>query len=434
MKRLISDKLIEWKTRRNRKPLVIRGARQVGKTYSVSEFGHSSFDYYVKIDFEKQIQLRKIFEGDLSPKRLIQLIELETGHDIIAGRTLLFMDEIQLCPRALASLRYFKEEMSDLHVVAAGSLLEFEMEKISFPVGRVEFMYMYPLTFGEFLVNTNQERLNARRPSLFEMAPVETLVHERLLENLRLFFVIGGMPEAVNAYIQDDSLKGVCQVHDNLVGSLIQDMLKYEKLLDNDLVREVLETIPQNIGSAIKYSKLSHNATHYKVKNVLRTLERALLVTPVRSSSASGLPIGGNINKSSFKLCMVDIGLMQFLCGLSPKHIIQSDDLLATYKGSLCEQFVGQELKAAGGSQSNQLFYWSRVQKSSSAEVDYLLAREGKIFPLEVKHGPAGSLKSLHYYMKEHPETKNALVLNAGNIGSTGKIAFMPIYTKLPTE
>ncbi|MDA3800222.1 MAG: AAA family ATPase [Kiritimatiellae bacterium] len=433
MRRQITKKLVEWKDRQNRKPLIIRGARQVGKTYSITEFGHQFFKYQIKIDFEKNVQLRKVFQGDLSPKRLVQLIELETEIDIIEGETLLFMDEIQLCPQALASLRYFHEDMPNLHVIAAGSLLEFEMEKISFPVGRVEFMYMHPLTFEEFLINIGQERLNAKRPALFETNPVEELIHDRLLDKLREFFVVGGMPEAVNAYINRESLKDVHQIHDNLVSSLIQDMLKYEKLLENDLIREIFETIPLHIGSAIKYSKLSHNASLYKVKQVLQTLEKALLVTPVRSSSASGLPLGGNINKSTFKLCMVDIGLMQFLCGLSPKQIIQSDNLLAAYKGSLCEQFVGQELKAAGGSQNNKLFYWSRAKKSSNAEVDYLLARDGTICPLEIKHGPAGRLKSLHYYLEEHLETEKALVFNAGNIGLTGKIHFMPIYTKLST-
>ena len=434
MKRLITAKLLEWKVKRNRKPLIVRGARQVGKTHSITEFGEHSFRNQVKIDFEKQVQLRKVFEGDLSPERLVQLIELETGADVVAGESLLFLDEIQLCPRALVALRYFYEEMPDLHVVAAGSLLEFEMERISFPVGRVEFMYMYPLTFEEFLMSLGQARLNARRPALFETRPIEGLIHDRLLEKLREFFVVGGMPEAVRVYTEDESLEAVRQVHDNLVNALVQDMLKYEKYLENDLVREVLETIPRHIGSAIKYSKLSRSASLYKIKQVLKVLEKALLVTPVRSSSAAGLPLGGNINRSSFKLCLVDIGLTQSLCGLSARDIIQSEDLLATYRGSLCEQFIGQELKAAGGSQNNQLFYWSRAQRSSSAEVDYLLVSEGRIYPLEIKHGPAGRLKSLHRYLAEHPNTAKGLVFNAGNIGSIGNIHFTPIYTRLSTR
>ena len=431
MKRLISKQLADWKEKPNRKPLIVRGARQVGKTYSITELGENAFTRYVKLDFEKQLGLRRIFEGDLSPSRLIQLIELETGADIVAGETLLFLDEIQLCPRALVALRYFYEELPDLHIVAAGSLLEFEMERISFPVGRVEFMYMFPLTFEEFLINLNQERLDLCRPSLFDPQPVEDVIHDRLLEKLKAFFVIGGMPEAVDTYIQTQSFKAVRNIHDNLITALIQDLLKYEKRLDNDLVREILETVPQYVGSEIKYNLLSRNASHYKIKQVLNTLEKALLITPVRSSSASGLPLGGNINRSSFKLCMLDIGLMQFLCGIPAGEIIQAEDLLATYKGSLCEQFIGQELRAAGGSQNHKLFYWSRAAKSSNAEVDYLLARDGQIIPIEIKHGPAGRLKSLHRYKEEHPDGPNGLVLNTGNVGSIGPIHFMPLYTKI---
>jgi len=430
MKRAITRDLIEWKQKRTRKPLIIRGARQVGKTYSIAEFGRNSFTNLVKVDFEKQIRARQIFRGDLSPKRLVQLVELETESSLVPGETLLFLDEIQLCPRALTALRYFYEEMPHLHIVAAGSLLEFEMERISFPVGRVEFMYMYPLTFGEFLSNLGLERLDAERPALFETTAVEDLVHDRLLEKMREFFVVGGMPEAVRAYVESGSLKDVRDVHDSLVNALVQDMLKYEKYVENDLVREILETVPHHVGSAIKYRALSPNASHYKIKQVLRTLEKALLTTPVRSSSGAGLPLGGNINKSSFKLCMVDIGLMQFLCGLSPKDTMQSDDLLATYKGSLCEQFVGQELRAVGGSQNNRLFYWSRAARNSSAEVDYLIAREGRVYPLEIKHGPAGRLRSLQRYLAEHPETETAFVFNTGNVGGIDKFRFMPLYTR----
>ena len=432
MKRLISKQLADWKEKPNRKPLILRGARQVGKTYSITRFGEDAFAQHVKIDFEKQRERRKIFDGDLSPDRLIQLIELETNVDIVAGKTLLFLDEIQLCPRALVALRYFYEELPELHIIAAGSLLEFEMERISFPVGRVEFMYLFPLTFEEFLINLSQERLNDCRPSLFDTQPIEEVIHERLLEKLKDFFIIGGMPEAVNTYIRSQSFKAVRKVHEDLITALIQDLLKYEKRLDNDLVREVLETIPQYVGSEIKYNQLSRNASHYKIKQVLNTLEKALLISLVRSSSASELPLGGNINKSSFKLCMLDIGLMQFLCGIPAGEIIQSEDLLATYKGSLCEQFIGQELRAAGGSQNHQLFYWSRAAKSSNAEVDYLLARDGRIVPIEIKHGPAGRLKSLHRYMEEHPKSPDGVVLNPGNIGTVAPVHFMPLYTKLP--
>jgi predicted AAA+ superfamily ATPase len=431
MKRLINKQLLAWKDSRNRKPLIIRGARQVGKTHSIDAFGALAFKRHVKIDFEKQVSVRPVFDGDLSPKRLIKLLEAATGEDIVAGETLLFLDEIQRCPKALAALRYFYEEMPGLHVIAAGSLLEFELEKMSFPAGRVEFMYMTPLTFEEFLIAVGAERLQAERPTLNELRPVEPLIHDRLMEHLHTYFVVGGMPEAVSAYREAHSFNAARRIQDALVNALIQDMMKYEKYLENDLIREILQTLPRHVGQAVKYSGLSATASHYKIKQVLGALEKAMLVTLVHSSSAAGLPLGGNINKSTFKVCMVDIGLMQFLCGIPPGEIIQAKDLLATYKGSLCEQFIGQELNAAGGSQNRQLFYWSRAEKSSSAEVDYLLVRNGTIIPLEIKNGPAGKLKSLHLYMDAHPETAAGIVLNAGNIGVHGNIKFMPLYTRL---
>jgi len=431
MKRSISKDLILWKKKKSRKPLIIRGARQVGKTYSIEEFGRNSFNSYVKIDFEKHVRLRSIFEKDLDPQKIIDLISLEVNEDIIPEETLLFFDEIQFCPRALSALRYFYEDLPKLHIIAAGSLLEFEMEKISFPVGRVEFMYMYPITFEEFLINNGQKKLNNMRPRLFSLTPLDDFLHNKLLDCLKTYFLIGGMPEAVKVYIETKSLSKVAKIHEDLLVSFIQDILKYEKYIENDLIREILEMIPKTIGGTVKYSKLTKNASAYKIKQVLTTLEKTFLISIVKSSSAAGLPLGGNINKSSFKLCFLDIGLMQNLCGISAIDLIASEDLAAAYKGGLCEQFIGQELKAYGGSQNNHLYYWARAKQSSNAEIDYLITDNGQIFPIEIKNSKSGRLKSLHLFLEEHPEISTGLVLNSGNIGIDGKLHFMPLYTKL---
>ena len=431
MRRLITDKLLVWKDCPNRQPLIIRGARQVGKTHSVEAFGAQEFQNVVKIDFEKLVSARKIFDGDLAPDRLVRLLSASTDQDIVPGKTLLFLDEIQRCPQALVALRYFYEDLPGLHVIAAGSLLEFEIEKISFPSGRVESLWMYPLTFEEFLWADGSGRLLAARPDLSTEDAVEPVIHERLMEKLRLYFVIGGMPEVVSAYLQNESLPEVRRIQETLIFALMQDMVKYEKRLDNDLVREIFEVIPRYVGHEVKYTKLASTASHYKIKQVIAALQKAMLVVAVQSSSAAGLPLGGNLNRSSFKVCPLDIGLMQSLCGIPAGEVLQAEDLLATYKGSLCEQFIGQELQAAGGSQNHKLYYWSRAAKSSNAEVDYLLVRNGKIIPLEIKHGPAGKLKSLHLYMAEHPGTEMGVVLNAGNIGRAGNVKFMPLYTRI---
>jgi predicted AAA+ superfamily ATPase len=430
MKRNIIDFFINWKNKTNRKPLIIRGARQVGKTYTITDFGENHFDNFVKLDFEKTPRLIKIFNGDLDARNIIELIELETDTEIIIGKTLLFFDEIQLCPRALVALRYFYEDVPDLHVIAAGSLLEFEIEKVSFPVGRVEFKYMYPMTFDEFLINIGKEKLASNRPHLFDTGKISEFILSELYRQLKLYFIVGGMPEAVKTY-NSSSLKAVSEVHENLFDSFIQDILKYEKTLELDILRNVLEAIPMNSSKNIKYVNLCPGATIYNIKKTLKVLEKCLIINTVHSSSAAGLPLSSCVNKSTLKICFLDIGFMQHICGIKAGEIINSEDLIKTYQGVLCEQFIGQELLVSGGSQNNKLFYWSRAGKNSNAEVDFLIVRDGKIFPLEIKNGPAGKLKSLHLFFEEHPNIKKGFVLNTGESGNVGKIFFRPLISKL---
>ena len=430
MKRTCDMELLEWRDSCSRKPMIVRGARQVGKTYSITNFGKSHFRFFVKIDFEKEIGIKKIFDGDLSPNIIIELLELEKNIEINIGETLLFLDEIQLCPRAIMSLRYFFEELSDLHVIAAGSLLEFELEKISFPVGRVEFMYMYPLSFDEFLIATDNERLLEKRPTLADKTPLPMILHDKFIKLLKIYFVVGAMPEAVKYYLTG-SLNSVAKIHENLVISFVNDTLKYEKNLEVDILREVFEKIPSLIGREIKYSNISRDITIYKIKQVLDILKKSLLIHQVSSSSASGLPLVAGMDAKVFKYCFLDIGLMQFMSGMSPNEIIQSDDLLACYAGALCEQYIGQELIQAGGSQNRHLFYWSRSKRGSTAEIDYLIVRNGDIIPLEVKNGPAGKLRSLHLFMEEHSSVNKGIVLNTGEIGMIDNIHFLPLYARL---
>jgi len=315
-----------------------------------------------------------------------------------------------------------------LHVIAAGSLLEFELEKISFPVGRVEFMYMYPLSFNEFLQATGNEKLAFKRPVLGDSIELPEILHSKLLNLLKEYFSIGGMPEAVATYISS-SRSAVSKVHETLITSFIQDILKYEKNLDLDTIRTVFERIPAFVGQEIKYSRISKDHTDYKIKQALNVLKKCMLIHQVTSSSATGLPLMAGANAKVFKYCFLDIGLMQHICGISSTEILLSEDLLACYSGALSEQYIGQELMTRGGSQNNQLFYWHRSQKNSNAEIDYLLVRNGSIIPIEVKSGPAGKLQSLHLFMKEHPKIEKAIVLNSGNIGRIDKLCFFPIYT-----
>lgn len=433
MDRHILQHLVRWKEARHRKPLIVRGARQVGKTYTISEFGQRYYPRWFSFDFEKNRSLRKIFEGDLSMEHLLLQLEIAAKGKILP-ETLLFFDEIQLCPRALMALRYFYEEKPELHVIAAGSLLEFAMEKMAFPVGRVEFAWMYPLSFAEFLLATGNGALLEQRPNLDSTHKIPEFLHEKFLEQLARYSLVGGMPEAVVRYGETQSLHEVAKVHQHLIQAFSQDVLKYERTVDIDTLSNLLERIPMAVGNQIKYARLmeageGHSA--YAIKKHLHVLEKSLLVHKVIAASAHGLPLAFDGRQNIFKYLFVDIGLMQSLCGISVQDVLQSKDLLNIYEGALCEQLVGQELLCEGGSWHQKLFYWSRQKKSSNAEVDYLLVKGGKLCPLEVKKGPEGRLKSLHLFLEEHPHVSAAYVLNSGNVGTIGKIHFRPLYTSL---
>jgi len=430
MQRTAETKFLQWRDDPARKPLIVRGARQVGKTYSITNFGNQHFNKFIKIDFEQESSLRKIFAEDLRPEKIIELIEIEKKIDITPGDTLLFFDEIQLCPRALMALRYFFEDFNQLHVIAAGSLLEFEIDKISFPVGRVEFMFMYPLSFDEFLLATDNERLLPQRPTLDDNRSLPEMIHHKFLQLLKEYFFVGGMPEAVATY-RSSSMSKVSEIHENLIISFLQDILKYEKNLDIEILRSVLEQIPAFVGQQIKYSNILAGCTTYKIKQALNILMKCLLIHKVSHSSANGLPLLAGKNELIFKYCFLDIGLMQSMCGIAHGEILQSNDLTKCYAGALSEQYIGQELLTSGGSQRDRLFYWRRAQKNSNAEIDYLMVRDGEIMPVEVKCGPAGKLKSLHLFLNEHPTTSRGLVFNSGNMGRVDKLHFYPLYTRL---
>ena len=432
MKRLIDSILVRWKTQNRRKPLIIRGARQVGKTYSAESFGNQHFDNLVKVDFELERNAHQIFDGDINVDKLLLQLEAACNHRIIPQKTLLFFDEIQECPRALIALRYFYEQMPELHVIAAGSLLEFAVGDISFPVGRVQFEWMHPLGFEEFLRGTGNDTLADNLPALDTEESIQGFIHEKLIEQLRYYFIVGGMPEAVEAFAETSSLAEVTSVHKSLCQSYIQDLAKYTKRLDRDCVEHILHQIPPRVGQRIKYTSLYPEKRIEKIKESLHLLEKVLLFQKVTSSNANGLPLGAEASSKVFKSIFIDIGLMQYLCGISSFTLLNEQNILDVYRGALAEQFVGQELLLHGGSENGKLYYWERPKKSSSAEIDFLFVNNGKIIPIEVKSGNPSRLKSMNLFLSEHKHCKEGLVLCAGNIRReiSYRLKFMPLYTK----
>lgn len=433
MNRLIDDTLIRWKNTIRRKPLIVRGARQVGKTHSIRQFGRREFSHLLLLDFEMDRRLHAVFEENLDAENVLMQLEALYGMRIRPSETLVFFDEVQACPRALLALRYLYEQMPELHVIAAGSLLEFALEHISFPVGRVQFEWMRPLSFGEFLNALGQDQLCQYLPNSTTRDPVPTAIHEKLLDYLRQYFVVGGMPEAVATFVETRSLPVVAEVHRALCTAYGQDFAKYSPRADRDVLDRVFAQVSSQIGKQIQYSSLYREKRVETIKRSLSILEQAAVIHKVHSTTAQGLPLGAATTDKVFKYLFLDIGLMQHLAGVQAADILAERDLLKTWQGALAEQFVGQELLVQrNGSENGRLYYWSRAARGSSAEVDYVLVDDaGHIAPLEVKSGPSGRLRSMHLFLQEHPQVERGLVLSTANVGTVEPLVFLPLYTQL---
>ena len=426
MLRFIDNDLRRWQKSTRRKPLILRGARQVGKTWSIKEFGKNRFESLALVDLERNQSLRKLFDGDLKVTRICSDLEVLLQQKITPGKTLLFFDEIQACPRAITALRYFYEKMPELHVVAAGSLLEFALEESSFPVGRVQFLNLYPLCFAEYLEAIgNGAAATAVQGNPAEISPA---VHELLREELKRYFFIGGMPAAVKAYLENNSLRDAFEVQQEIAESYRMDFAKYTPRVDRFCLDSVFTSLSQHIGQQIKYARLGKGYSNPTLKKSFDALCLAQVARRIPSVDPSGLPLGATASAKVFKALMLDIGLMRYLSGMPNDIEYAKSDLLAIYRGTMAEQFVGQEMLAA---QQGTLYYWEREAKNSSAEVDYLAVLNGKIHPVEVKSGATGSLRSLHLFLATYPECGKALVFSDRPYADLPeqKITFLPLYS-----
>ncbi len=432
MWRTIEAQLLEWKNSSVRKPLVVRGARQVGKTWSIRQFGRAHFAHLVEIDLERDFRLGDIFDGSLAADSIVRQIEAVTNTSLAGGDTLLFIDEIQARPRAITALRYLYEERPDIPVIAAGSALEFAIGDTSFPVGRVSFAWMRPMTFREFLTACGHDRLAEALPSLGKPFTGAPAIHEKTLDELRKYLLVGGMPFAVKRFAETGSFLESAAVHADLAESLTGSLARYQSRVDRESLEHVFRQIPGSVGKQVRYSHLDPDRRVEKTKSSIQALARALLVHPVHSVDADGLPLGAAVSEKRFKPLFLDVGLMQHLCGVKPAEVMAASDIGTIHRGAVAEQFVGQELLAAGGSENRMLYYWSRADQRGNAEVDYLVVREGVIYPLEVKSGAAGRLRSAHQFMSSHPATPFALAFSpsASEKRLDGGILFVPLYTQ----
>ncbi len=424
MKRCVEEQVISWKDSPRRIPLIIRGARQVGKTWLVENVLAGQFESFFKIDLEKRRDLHVHFAGNLEPRTILSYLELATGR-ITPGKTLLFLDEIQACPRAIMALRYFYEQMPELHVVAAGSLLEFAFGEISIPVGRVQYLPMYPMTFHEYLLAMSREPM--AEYALLSPADVDQKVQKMILHELRNYFFVGGMPECIKTYRDSGSMVETFRVQSEILDSYRNDFSKYMPRIDALCLDAVFLNVARSVGDQLKYARLNDGHSGQTNRKAFDLLAKAKLIHKIPACDPSGLPLGATANPKKFKGSMLDIGLLQRLCQVPVELELKQENLLAMYRGKLAEQFVAQELLAW---HSSDLFYWARDARGSNAEVDYLTVREGKIYPVEVKSGAGGSLRSLHLMLEKYPNCPLGLVRYSGTYRylPEQKIEFLPLY------
>lgn len=424
MHRFAYEQLVRWKSALRRKPLIVRGARQVGKTWLIERFAEAEFDAMVKVDLEMRRDLHGCFGDDLDARTVLRRLELDSAR-IVPGGTLLFLDEVQACPRAIMALRYLYEQMPALHVIAAGSLLEFALGDIPVPVGRVQQLHLYPMTFREYLAGIgNQVAADcaAQHPS-----SVDEGMQRRLLHELKTFFFVGGMPESVQTYCDTGSIVAASRVQREIIDTCRDDFAKYAPRADPVCLDAVLLSAARTIGDQIKYTNLDRGHAGPTNRRAFDTLRKARLIHKIASCDPSGLPLGASADDRRFKAALLDVGLLQTLCRVPVEMELRERDLLAIYRGALAAQFAVQELIACCG---GELFYWARNARGSSAEVDYLAIRDGRIVPVEVKSGAAGSLRSLHLMLATYPHCADGVVLYSGPYSRlpAQRLTFMPLY------
>jgi len=403
LQRDIDKVLVSWKHSARRLPLLVRGARQVGKSFSVLEFGQKEFENLVVVNFEQNPEYKTVF-STLDPKEIIENLSLLTKTDILSGKTLLFLDEIQECPRAITALRYFYEQMPALHVIGAGSLLEFALsqEKFRMPVGRIQYIYMNPFSFREFLDAVGEKPLS-RKISEFSWDNMPTeVVHKRLLFLIKKYAIVGGMPAVIAEYISSGNLAACQRLQSAIIQTYRDDFGKYASKVKNKYLDKIFYAVPKMIGQKFIYSHVDQNIQSRELKEALFLLEKAGVIHRVKRTSGQGVPLEASASERFYKTIFLDIGLMQNICGLNGETFLR-EEFIQVNSGAVAEQFVGQEFLAYQNIyQEASLYYWVREAHNSSAEVDYLIPHISKAVPVEVKSGKTGRLRSMHLFLEKY--------------------------------
>lgn len=425
MERDIYQKLLEWKSSPRRKPLLLRGARQVGKTYILQKFGQQEYAFTAYLNFEEEPLLDDFFKDNLSPQKIIHNISLYLKHTLRPETDLIIFDEIQASNNALNSLKYFNEQANEYHIAAAGSLLGIKLSKPkSFPVGKVNFLNLYPLTFLEFLDAVNQSELRQLIETTKEFAPYPELFHRELIDLLRTYYFVGGMPEVVRYFSETKDIHKVREIQKEIMNSYVLDFAKHAPAQDIPKLSLIWESIPGQLGKENKkfiFSALKQTARAREYENALKWLEDTGLILRVNLVKAAQLPLAAYSDPSIFKIYLLDVGLLGALARITPDLLTQGDRLFTEFKGALVENYVVQQLTAH---RETELYYW---KSEGAAEVDFICEYKNAIFPLESKAGVNPRSKSLLFYDKKYnPVSLSRTTLL--NLKHDGKMHNYPLY------
>lgn len=422
MLRSIYKDLVKWKYSSNRKPLILQGARQVGKTWLMKDFGETQFEKTVYLNFESSERLKNLFLADFDIKRIISTIEIEVGYKIQADKSLIIFDEIQEAEKGLTALKYFYEQAPQYYVIAAGSLLGVSLQKnVSFPVGKVDFMRMYPMSFFEFLDNIGQYLLLEYLES--ENWSVIDAFHDKLVDYLRLYYFIGGMPEAVANYLQFQDLNEVRAIQEKILLGYENDFAKYAptetvpriKLVWNHLISQLAKENRKFI-----YGQVKKGSRAKDFETAISWLTDAGLVLKVTIVDKPAIPLNAYNDMDVFKLFCLDVGLLNAKAQISPKILLEKNTILTEFKGALTEQFVAQQLKI-----KHEIFYWTA--QSATAEIDFLIQKENEVIPIEVKAEENLKSKSLKVFSDKF-QPKQAIRFSMNNYRVQDWMVNIPLY------
>ena len=425
MNRELYNSLLSWKKSKNRKPLLLQGARQVGKTYLINQFGENEYQNFISLNFEENPGLTTLFEKELSPKVVIENIGLYLGHKISSENTLLFFDEIQVAPKALTSLKYFYEQAGEFHVIAAGSLLGVSVGKQTpFPVGKVNFLRLYPLTFLEYLNAFGESLVAGKLANITSIEQFPDAIHDKLLKHLKIYMFLGGMPEVLQDYYKNRDISSSRQIQNDILEAYGKDFSKYSDKTQAIKTSEVWNSIPNQLAKEnkkFKYSDVRKRSRASTYQQTIEWLKSAGLINIAYQINVPKLPLSGYMDITKFKVYLLDTGLLGAMLNLAPEIIIDPNNLFREYNGAFTENFVATQLVSKG---VENLYYWT---SRSDAEVDFIIQKENEILPIEVKSGFGKNIKSLRSYADKY-NPKRLYRISPRNFDKSNNFINVPLY------